>query len=80
MVQPLICWFKRRIKSPAVMLPELSIVSWILAKKVLTLRFDGLIKTLPLRIASDRLTKKVEAVLDMRDPGLLVGEFETPLA
>ena len=31
------------------MLPESSIVSWILAKNVLTLRFDGLIKTLPLR-------------------------------
>src|SRR5262249_36858208 len=26
-----------------------------------------------------RLPKEVEAVLDMRDPGLLVGEFETPL-
>src|SRR5262245_39728506 len=27
----------------------------------------------------DRLPKEVEAVLDMRDPGLLVGEFEAPL-
>ena len=27
----------------------------------------------------DRLPKKVEAVLNMRDSGLLVGEFETPL-
>jgi hypothetical protein len=27
----------------------------------------------------DRLAQEIEAVLDMRDPGLLVGEFETPL-
>src|SRR5271167_3647514 len=27
----------------------------------------------------DRLAQELEAVLDMRDPGLLVGEFETPL-
>ena len=79
MVQPLICWFKRRIRSPAVMLPELSIVSWILARNVLTLRFDGLIKHLAVAIAPDRLAQEIEAVLDMRDPGLLVGEFETPL-
>ena len=25
------------------------------------------------------LAQEIEAVLDMRDPGLLVGEFETPL-
>src|SRR4051794_19606093 len=30
--------------------------------------------------APDRLAQEIEAVLDMRDPGLLVGEFETPLA
>ena len=79
MVQPLICWFKRRIRSPAVMSPESSIVSWILAKKVLTLRFEGLIKILPQRKRRTVLTEEVEAVPDMRDPGLLVGEFETPL-
>src|SRR5215469_15429196 len=27
----------------------------------------------------NRLAQEVETVLDMRDPGLLVGEFETPL-
>jgi hypothetical protein len=48
MVQPLICWFKRRVSSPAARLPELSIVSWIWDKNVLTLDDDGLIKTLPL--------------------------------
>src|SRR5262249_38034279 len=30
--------------------------------------------------ASHRLAQEIEAVLQMRDPGLLVGEFETPLA
>ena len=30
--------------------------------------------------APHRLSQEVEAVGDMRDPGLLVGEFETPLA
>src|SRR5262249_17801047 len=30
-------------------------------------------------VAPDRLPKEVEAVLDVRDPGLLVGEFQTPL-
>ena len=41
--------FKRRISSPAVRLPESSIVSWILDKNVLTLCDDGLVKTLPQR-------------------------------
>ena len=31
------------------MLPELSMVSWILDKNVLMLRFDGLMMILPLR-------------------------------
>ena len=30
-------------------------------------------------MASNRLTQKVETALHLRDPGLLVGEFETPL-
>src|SRR5450755_1157658 len=30
-------------------------------------------------MAPDRLAQEIEAVLNMRDPGLLVGEFETPL-
>jgi hypothetical protein len=30
--------------------------------------------------ASHRLAQEVEAVLDMRDPGLLVGELEPPLS
>ena len=34
---------------------------------------------LAVAMTSGRLSKEVEAVLDMRDPGLLVGEFETPL-
>jgi hypothetical protein len=49
MVQPLICWFKRWISSPAVRLPELSMVSRILDKNVFTLCDDGLVKTLPRR-------------------------------
>ena len=49
MVQPLICWFKRWIISPAVRLPELSMVSRILDKNVLTFCDDGLVKTLPQR-------------------------------
>ena len=65
--------------SPAVMLPELSIVSWILDRNVLTLRFDGLMQHLAVAMTPHRLAQEVEAVLDMRDPGLLVGEFETPL-
>src|SRR5262249_5706736 len=48
MFQRLICWFKRWITSPAVMLPELSSVSWILDKNVWTFRFEGLIRILPL--------------------------------
>ena len=28
----------------------------------------------------DRLSQKIEAVVDMRDLGFLVGEFETPLS
>jgi hypothetical protein len=42
----LICWFKRRISSPAVRLPELSIVSWILDKNVFTLDDDGLVSVM----------------------------------
>src|SRR5271166_4138482 len=49
MVQPLICWFKRWIITPAVRLPELSMVSRILDKNVLTFCDDGLVKTLPQR-------------------------------
>src|SRR6266566_4212889 len=34
---------------------------------------------LAIAMTPDRLPEKVEAVLQRRDPGLLVGEFETPL-
>ena len=47
-------------------------------------RFDASLRwldqELAIAITSDRLTEKIETVLDMRDPGFLVGEFETPLA
>src|SRR6478609_8310006 len=63
--------------SPTVMLPELSMVSWILDKNALTLRW--LDKDLATAMTPDRLAQEIEAVLDVRDAGLLVGEFETPL-
>src|SRR5204862_2473649 len=36
-------------------------------------------KYLAAAMTPDRLAQEIEAVLNMRDPGLLVGEFETPL-
>ena len=41
--------------------------------------FRGLDQDLATGEAPDGLTEKIEAVPDMRDPGFLVGEFETPL-
>ncbi len=62
------------------MLPESSIVSSILAKKRFDASLRWLDQDLAIAITSDRLTEKIETVFDMRDPGFLVGEFETPLA
>ena len=65
--------------SPAVLPPESSIVAWTLARNVWTLRFDGLIRILPLAKRRIVWPRKSKPSVDMRDPGLLVGEFETPL-
>ena len=68
---------QRRIISPAVWLPERSMVAWTSVRNVFTLSFDGLVKTLPLGITSDVLSQEIEAILNMRDLGFLVGELQT---
>src|SRR5262249_5040171 len=76
MVQPLICWFKRWINSPAVRLPELSMVFPDFGQERLHTLRRRLGQDLAVAIASHILAQEIEAVLHMRDPGLLVGELE----